>query len=97
MDIFGYLNILKENLQKSADNFYFHQDNDLKHKLSVLSPGQSPDLSPVEHLWNELGKRVRKQQTKITGTVATRMERNWSRNNKEIGIFHAKTAYTGHR
>ncbi|KAF7380904.1 hypothetical protein HZH66_014280 [Vespula vulgaris] len=73
------LNILKENLQKSADKlgigskFYFQQDCDPKHMANIMrqwslyntphmlvTPPQSPNKNPIEHVWWKLEKRVKK-------------------------------------
>lgn len=63
----------------------FQHDNDPKHKakstmewlenneIFVLDwPAQSPDLNPIEHLWNELDRRIKNQER-----VPSNMQELW--------------------
>ena len=56
-------------------NWIFMHDNDLKHtakmvkdwfsneKISILNwPAQSPDLNPIENLWNDVKVKVGKKE-----------------------------------
>jgi transposase len=63
-----------------TNNVIFQQDNDPKHtaartkqwfednEIEVLSwPPQSPDLNPIEHLWNDIDRRLRASEIEIRG------------------------------
>ncbi|CAK9820113.1 Transposable element Tcb1 transposase [Anthophora quadrimaculata] len=98
MDRWMYLNILKEHLLQSAekfgikDNFMFQQDNDPKHKATIVrewilyntphylvTPPQSPDINPIEHLWAEIKKNIRKSPPRNRDELKQRFIEEWEK------------------
>ena len=71
--------------------FFFMHDNDPKHtsalikdwlkeqKIPTLSwPSSSPDLNPIEHLWDELERRVKKHQLKNIRQLQILLKDEWN-------------------
>ena len=70
------------------DNAPVHTAKDVKqwmltNKVNVLPdwPSQSPDLNPIEHLWSELGRQIRKrpQAIKNITELETALQEEWGK------------------
>ena len=71
-------------------DFFFMHDNDPKHtsalikdwlkeqKIPTLSwPSSSPDLNPIEYLWDELERRMKKHQMKNIQQLQVLLKDEW--------------------
>ena len=76
---------------KMRRSFIFQQDNDPKHtchlvqkyfqesKIKLLEwPPQSPDLNPIENLWNELDMKITKSQRTNINTFKAALMTTWN-------------------
>ena len=56
----------------------FHRQNNVDH---MDWPARSPDMSPIEHVWDILGRRVRQRQpqSRTLAALAAALQEEWTR------------------
>lgn len=92
-------NNLKQSAEKLGlgCRYVFQQDNDPKHTAKrvkewlihnvpkqLKTPPQSPDLNPIEHLWDELGRRVKNHNTRTKEELKTALQTEWNTINNQV-------------
>lgn len=77
-------------------NFKFYQDNDVKYKARIVQehlichcpkllypPPQSPNLNPIENLWDNLNKRIRATPINTRDELKKSLQKEWKETSTE--------------
>lgn len=90
---------LKESVKKLGIecNFQFYQDNDPKHSALdvktwllyncpkvIKTPAQSPDLNVIEHLWDELGRRMQDRLCTSKHQLKIALQEEWNKISPDV-------------
>lgn len=75
-----------------SQSWIFQQDNDPKHSSRIVKewllyrtpktldhPPQSPDLNPIEHLWEHLDKKIRERRISCKDDLKIALQDEWSK------------------
>jgi DDE superfamily endonuclease len=85
-------NMIEHAITCLSDDWIFMQDNDPKHASKLLKkwfvdnevevlkwPSQSPDLNPIEHLWEHLDRQIRTRTYSKTGDLFKALREEWKK------------------
>ena len=80
-----------------AESWWFLQDNDPKHKSCLIQrwlfthgvqcidfPPYSPDLNPIENLWNDLKRRIEKHNARDINELRDHIKAEWVATNASL-------------
>lgn len=78
--------------EKMSLDWIYMQDNDPKHSAKIVQkwfrdnnvkkldwPAQSPDLNPIEHLWEHLDRQIRARSFSKTSELMSALKEEWDR------------------